>query len=179
MSRVGKYPVEIPQGVQVAIAGRVLTAKGKLGELKLDLHNDVEAKVDGSKVWVKPAAETKRARTLWGTTRSLVNGMVRGVSQGFAKVLEIEGVGFRASIQGKNLMLSIGYSHEVVYPIPAGITIKVTGEKPPVIRIEGASKQQVGQVASEIRAFRGPEPYKGKGIRYEGEQIRRKEGKKK
>jgi len=179
MSRVGKYPVEIPQGVQVAIAGRTLSAKGKLGELKLDLHEDVEAQLDGNKLWVKPRGTDKRARAMWGTTRSLVNGMVRGVSQGFAQVLEIEGVGFRAQVQGKNLVMNLGFSHDAVYEIPAGVSVKVTGEKPPVIRVEGPSKQQVGQVAAEIRAFRPPEPYKGKGVRYSGEQIRRKEGKKK
>jgi large subunit ribosomal protein L6 len=177
MSRVGKYPVEIPQGVQVAIAGRLLTAKGRLGELKLELTDHVEAVIEDSKVTVKPRTEERQARMMWGTTRALVAAMVKGVSSGYEKSMEISGTGYRAAVQGKNLELSLGYSHPVVYPIPDGI--KITCERPTAIKVEGVDKRLVGQVAAEIRGFRGPEPYKGKGIRYTTEQIRRKEGKKK
>ena len=177
MSRVGKYPVEIPQGVQVAIAGRLLTAKGRLGELKLQLTEHVEAMVEDDKVTVKPRTGSAQARMMWGTTRALVANMVKGVSTGYTKSMEITGTGYRAAVQGKNLELSLGYSHPVVYPIPEGI--KITCERPTAIKVEGVDKRLVGQVAAEIRGFRGPEPYKGKGIRYTNEQIRRKEGKKK
>ncbi|HME21205.1 MAG TPA: 50S ribosomal protein L6 [Acetobacteraceae bacterium] len=177
MSRVGKYPVEIPQGVQVAIVGRLLTAKGRLGELKLELTDHVEAVIEDSKVTVKPRTEERQARMMWGTTRALVANMVRGVATGYVKSMEISGTGYRAAVQGKNLELSLGYSHPVVYPIPDGI--KITCERPTAIKVEGVDKRLVGRVAAEIRGFRGPEPYKGKGIRYTTEQIRRKEGKKK
>jgi large subunit ribosomal protein L6 len=177
MSRVGKYPVTVPSGVTVEIANRILKAKGKLGELSLRLSDEVDAKLEGGKVVVTPRSETKRARTLWGTTRAHVNNMVGGVSKGFSKTLEINGVGYRAQVQGKNLQLQLGFSHDVIYPIPAGVTIKC--EKPTQITISGADRQRVGQVAAEIRAFRKPEPYKGKGIKYDHERILRKEGKKK
>jgi large subunit ribosomal protein L6 len=177
MSRVGKYPVEIPQGVQVAIAGRLLTAKGKLGELKLELTERVDAAVEGNKVTVTPRSQATQDRMMWGTTRALVACMVKGVSTGYARSMEITGTGYRAAVQGKNLELALGYSHPVVYPIPEGI--KITCERPTAIKVEGVDKRLVGQVAAEIRGFRGPEPYKGKGIRYSDEQIRRKEGKKK
>ena len=177
MSRVGKHPVAVPSGVTVEIANRILKAKGKLGELSLKLSDEVEAKLEDGKVVVTPRSETKRARTLWGTTRALVNNMVGGVSKGFSKTLEINGVGYRAQVQGKNLQLQLGYSHDVVYPIPAGVTIKC--EKPTQITISGADRQRVGQVAAEIRAYRKPDPYKGKGIKYDNERILRKEGKKK
>ena len=177
MSRVGKYPVTVPSGVTVEIANRILKAKGKLGELSLRLNDEVDAKLEDGKVVVTPRSETKRARTLWGTTRAHVNNMVGGVSKGFSKTLEINGVGYRAQVQGKNLQLQPGFSHDVIYPIPAGVTIKC--EKPTQITISGADRQRVGQVAAEIRAFRKPEPYKGKGIKYDNERILRKEGKKK
>jgi large subunit ribosomal protein L6 len=177
MSRVGKYPVEIPQGVQVAIAGRLLTAKGRLGELKLELTEHVEAAVDGNHVTVKPRSQETRARMMWGTTRALVANMVKGVSTGYQRSMEITGTGYRAAVTGKNLELALGYSHPIVYPIPDGI--RITCERPTAIKVEGVDKRLVGQVAAEIRGFRGPEPYKGKGIRYTDEQIRRKEGKKK
>jgi large subunit ribosomal protein L6 len=177
MSRVGKNPVAVPSGVTVNIAGQTLTAKGKLGELKLVVSNEVAASVEDGKVWIKPKSETKRARTLWGTTRALVNNMVQGVAQGFTANLEINGVGYRAAVQGKNLVLQLGFSHEVVYPIPPDV--KIACEKPTTVAISGASKQRVGQIAAEIRSFRKPEPYKGKGIKYDHEMIRRKEGKKK
>jgi large subunit ribosomal protein L6 len=177
MSRVGKYPVEIPAGVQVAIAGGMLTAKGKLGELKLPLTDLVEATVDGNKVTVKPVVNATRNRMMWGTTRALIATMVKGVSTGYTKSLEITGTGYRAAVQGKNLEINLGFSHPVVYPVPEGI--KITCERPTSIKVEGVDKRLVGQVASEIRAFRPPEPYKGKGARYTDETIRRKEGKKK
>src|SRR5215210_4381762 len=177
MSRVGKYPVTIPQGVQITLQGRTLVAKGKLGELKLPLTDDVEVEVKDAQVSVTPRRDDRRSRTMWGTTRSLVNSMVTGVSTGFTKNMEITGTGYRAAVQGKDLVMNLGYSHEIRYPVPAGI--KITCERPTAIRVEGADKRQVGQVASEIRAFRPPEPYKGKGIKYENEQILRKEGKKK
>jgi large subunit ribosomal protein L6 len=177
MSRVGKHPVAVPSGVTVEIANRVLKAKGKLGELSLRLSEEVDAKLEDGKVVVTPRSDTKRARTLWGTTRALVNNMVGGVSKGFTKTLDINGVGYRAQVQGKNLQLQLGFSHDVIYPIPAGVTIKC--EKPTQITVTGADRQRVGQVAAEIRAFRKPEPYKGKGIKYDNERILRKEGKKK
>jgi large subunit ribosomal protein L6 len=177
MSRVGKNPVPVPSGVTLAVDGGKIKAKGKLGELSLPLSKLVEAKIDGGKFWVKPANESKQARMMWGTTRVLVRNMVRGVAQGYTKNLEINGVGFRAAVQGKSLQLQLGYSHDVNFPIPEGITIKC--DKPTSITISGADKQRVGQVAAEIRSYREPEPYKGKGIKYDTETILRKEGKKK
>ena len=177
MSRIGKYPVEIPAGVNVAVVGRTLTAKGKLGELRLDLSDNIDAAVDGNRLAVRPRNDTAQARMMWGTTRALVANMVRGVSAGYAKTLEITGTGYRAAVQGSNLVINLGFSHDVVYPIPQGI--KVTCEKPTLIKIEGVDKRQVGQVCAEIREWRPPEPYKGKGVKFEGEKIRRKEGKKK
>jgi large subunit ribosomal protein L6 len=177
MSRIGKYPVEIPAGVQVAVAGRTLTAKGKLGELKLELTEDVEAAVEGNKLTVTPRGPERRARMMWGTTRALVNNMVRGVSTGYSKTMEITGTGYRAAVQGRNLVVNLGFSHDVVYAIPEGITI--TTPRPTAITVAGVDKRLVGQVAAEIRSHRPPEPYKGKGVKYENEQILRKEGKKK
>ena len=177
MSRVGKYPVPVPAGVTMAMDGRVLTAKGKLGELKLELTDAVDLEIENNQVAVKPRGDDRRARTLWGTTRSLVQSMVTGVSTGFSKSMEINGTGYRAAVQGKDLVMNLGYSHEIRYPMPAGITI--TTERPTAIKVEGMDKQKVGQVAAEIRAFRGPEPYKGKGVKYVNEVILRKEGKKK
>jgi large subunit ribosomal protein L6 len=177
MSRVGKNPVEVPAGVDVAINGKVITAKGKLGSLEYAATEDVVVTMDDGKVVVTPANETKRARAMWGTARSRVQSMVTGVSNGFTKSLEINGVGYRAAVQGKALVLQLGYSHDVNYPIPEGIDIKC--ERPTAIAISGADKQKVGQVAAEIRAYRPPEPYKGKGIKYVDEIILRKEGKKK
>ena len=177
MSRVGKYPVEIPAGVQVAVAGRLLTAKGKLGEMQLELTELVDASVADGKVSVAPRSEAADARMMWGTTRALVASMVHGVSTGYVKTMEITGTGFRAAVQGSNLVMNLGFSHDVVFAVPAGI--KITCERPTAIKIEGVDKRKVGQVAAEIRSFRPPEPYKGKGVRYGDEQIRRKEGKKK
>jgi large subunit ribosomal protein L6 len=177
MSRVGKYPVVVPKGVTVSLAGSELTVQGKLGQSSLTLVDDVEASVDGDQVLVKPRGETKRSRMMWGTTRALINNMVKGVSDGFSINLEINGVGYRAAVQGKTLQLQLGYSHDVIYPIPDGIVIKC--DKPTSISIAGKDRQKVGQIAAEIRAFRGPEPYKGKGVKYDTETILRKEGKKK
>ena len=177
MSRVGKYPVPVPAGVQVALQGRTVVAKGKLGELKLPLTDEVDVEIEGGLVAVKPRRDDRRSRTMWGTTRSLINGMCIGVSTGFTKSMEITGTGYRAAVQGKDLVLALGFSHEVRYPIPEGITIVC--DRPTAVKVTGADKQRVGQVAAEIRAYRGPEPYKGKGVRYTDEQILRKEGKKK
>jgi len=177
MSRVGKYPVPVPAGVQVAVVGRRLTAKGKLGELSLDLTDVVDATVEDGKVAIAPRGTGRSAQTMWGTTRALVAGMVQGVSAGYTRAMEIQGTGFRAAVQGKNLVMNLGFSHDVTYPVPPGITI--TTPRPTAIVVQGMDKRLVGQVAAEIRAFRPPEPYKGKGVRYETEQIRRKEGKKK
>src|SRR5262245_9682571 len=177
MSRVGKSPVAIPTGVTIQLSGRKLSAKGKLGELQLDLSDQVEAKVEGDKVTFKPVNDSKQARMMWGTIRNLTRNMVAGVAQGFQKNLEINGVGYRASVQGKTLQLQLGYSHDVNFPIPDDVTIKC--DKPTSITIAGRDKQRVGQIAAEIRSYREPEPYKGKGIKYDTETILRKEGKKK
>jgi large subunit ribosomal protein L6 len=177
MSRVGKNPVAIPQGVTVEVGGGVATVKGKLGTLKLPISKDVTVSVKDGKVQVEPQGETQQSRIMWGTTRANLRNMVEGVSKGYSRALEINGVGYRAAVQGKNLQLQMGYSHDVLYPIPEGITIKC--EKPTAVLISGYDKQKVGQVAAEIRAVRPPEPYKGKGIKYDAEHILRKEGKKK
>ena len=177
MSRVGKYPVQIPAGVDVVIDGATLRAKGKLGELSLALTPQVVAKIEAGAVSVQPRTGETHARMMWGTTRALVANMVRGVSTGFAKSLEITGTGYRAAVQGGDLVINLGFSHDVVYPVPPGI--RITTPKPTTITIEGVDKRQVGEVAAEIRAYRPPEPYKGKGVRYDTETILRKEGKKK
>src|SRR3954469_19134982 len=177
MSRVGKNPVPVPQGVTIDVAGGAATVKGKLGTLKLPISSDVEVKIQDGKVSVTPIGESKQARMDWGSTRANLRNMVEGVSKGYSRNLEITGTGYRAAVQGKNLQLQMGYSHDVSFPIPEGIQIKC--EKPTAISISGFDKQKVGQVAAEIRAVRPPEPYKGKGIKYEGEKILRKEGKKK
>ena len=177
MSRVGQLPVTVPSGVDVQIAGQSVTAKGQLGQLSLTLVDEVEISREDDKIWVKPRGDSKRARTMWGTSRSLVNNLVNGVAEGFTIDLEINGVGYRAAVEGKDLVLQLGFSHEVRYPIPEGITIKC--ERPTAIAISGADRQKVGQVAAEIRAYRKPEPYKGKGIKYANEILLRKEGKKK
>jgi len=177
MSRIGKNPVAIPAGVQVDLAGRILAAKGRLGELRLVVNNEVAATIADGAVTIAPKSESKRARAMWGTTRALVSNMVTGVATGFTRNLEINGVGYRASVQGSNLNLQLGYSHDIVYPIPPDV--RITCERPIAITINGADRQRVGQVAAEIRGFRPPEPYKGKGIKYSTEIVRRKEGKKK
>lgn len=177
MSRVGKNPVAIPSGTQVTLEGQLLKAKGKLGELSLTLHVDVEGAIEDNEVVIRPRGNHKRARAMWGTYRSQAANIIQGVSEGFTKNLEINGVGYRAAVEGKSLNLQLGYSHDVIFPIPDGIQIKC--ERPTAIAVSGHDKQQVGQVASEIRSWRPPEPYKGKGVKYADEYIFRKEGKKK
>jgi large subunit ribosomal protein L6 len=177
MSRVGIHPVEVPSGVTISMAGQQISAKGKLGELSLVLVDEVVAEQNDNRIVLKPRDGSKRAKMMWGMSRAIVANLVQGVSAGFTKNLEIDGVGYRAAVQGKDLVLQLGFSHEIRYPIPKGIT--VTCERPTAISISGADIQAVGQMAAEIRAFRPPEPYKGKGVHYVGEYIRRKEGKKK
>jgi len=177
MSRVGKKPVLVPAGVTASVDGQLVSVKGSKGELKFTVPEDVAVSFANNEIKVDPRSETKRARAMWGMSRAMVNNLVVGVSKGFEKKLEITGVGYKAAVAGKNLQLSLGYSHDVVFPIPDGISI-VAG-KPTELTITGIDKRSVGQVAAEIRAFRPPEPYKGKGVKYAGEFIFRKEGKKK
>ena len=177
MSRIGKKAVPIPSGVTANVEGQTVKMKGPKGNLQLVLAEEVSVKMENGGIKVDPRNETKRARSMWGTSRTLVANLVTGVTKGFERKLEITGVGYRAAVQGKNLQLALGYSHDVVFPIPEGITIVTP--KPTEIVITGIDKQKVGQVAAEIRDFRPPEPYKGKGVKYAGEFIFRKEGKKK
>ncbi len=177
MSRIGKQPIQVPEGVTVDISGQSISAKGKFGEMSATLMDEIEASRDGDLVFVKPRNDSIRARQMWGTARSVVNNLVTGVSEGFTRNLEINGVGYRAQVQGNKLVLQLGFSHDLHYPIPDGITIQCPDQTH--INIKGASKQLVGQTAAEIRGYRPPEPYKGKGIKYDDEIILRKEGKKK
>ena len=177
MSRIGKAPVSIPSGVDVQVSGQDVAVKGPKGALSLTLMDELLAELDDGVVWIKPRDDSKRALTMWGMQRTLVNNMVMGVSEGFRKDLQIVGVGYRAAVQGRELVLTLGYSHEIRYPIPEGIEIAC--ETPTAMTVSGVDRQRVGQVAAEIRAFRKPEPYKGKGVRYVGEYIHREEGKKK
>jgi len=177
MSRIGKKPVALPKGVTASIDGQTVKVKGPKGELSVKLVPDVSVSLGDNGLAVMPREGAERGPQMWGLSRTLVNNLVEGVTTGFTQKLEIQGVGYRAAVQGKNLNLQLGFSHDVAYPIPAGITI-VT-EKPTMISVSGIDKQLVGQVAAEIRGYRPPEPYKGKGVRYEGEYVRRKEGKKK
>lgn len=177
MSRIGKLPIAVGSGVEVRLNGRALTLKGPKGELSLTAVEDVTLSQGDEGIEVKPVDESKRARAMWGMTRALIANMMTGVTEGFNKTLELEGVGYRAQMQGSNLKLALGFSHDVVYEPPQGIQIQAP--KPTEVVITGADKQQVGQVAAEIRGYRPPEPYKGKGVRYQGEYVRRKEGKKK
>ncbi len=177
MSRVGKRPVPVPSGVTATVEGQTVKVKGPKGQLQFVVHDDVEVKFDNGAIKVDPRFETKRARSLYGTARAQVANLIEGVTKGFEKKLEITGVGYRAAVQGKNLQLALGYSHDVVYPIPEGIAI--TTPKPTEIVVNGIDVQRVGQVAAEIRGYRPPEPYKGKGVKYANEFIFRKEGKKK
>jgi len=177
MSRIGKHPVPVPAGVTVQVTGQTVTAKGKLGQLSLTLIDEIEAKLEDGKLVVAPRNETVRARQNWATARTNVANLVTGVEKGFTRNLEITGVGYKAAVAGSELVLNLGFSHDIRYPIPAGITMKC--DKPTSISISGADKQQVGQIAAEIRSYRPPEPYKGKGVKYENEFIVRKEGKKK
>jgi large subunit ribosomal protein L6 len=177
MSRIGKRPVAVPSGITANVAGQTVKVKGPKGTLEVVLHDDVSVALDGDRIKIDPRNETKRARAQWGTSRTLVANLIAGVTKGFEQRLEINGVGYRAAVQGKNLQLALGYSHDVVYPIPEGITIATP--KPVEIVISGIDRQKVGQVAAEIREFRPPEPYKGKGVKYANERIFHKEGKKK
>ena len=177
MSRIGKKPVQLPQGVSANVSGQTVTAKGPKGELKFVVNDEVLVKLEDGSISVQPRDESKDARSKWGMSRTQIVNILTGVKDGFEKRLEITGVGYRAALQGKNLQLALGFSHDVVYQTPEGITITVP--KPTEIVVAGIDKQQVGQVAAEIREYRGPEPYKGKGVRYAGERIVRKEGKKK
>jgi large subunit ribosomal protein L6 len=177
MSRIGKKAVAVPSGITANVEGQTVKIKGPKGALSVVLPDDVAVKLDSGQIKVDPRNDTKRARSQWGTSRTLVANLIAGVTKGFEQRLEISGVGYRAVVQGKNLQLALGYSHDIVYPIPDGITIATP--RPVEIVISGVDRQRVGQVAAEIREYRPPEPYKGKGIKYAGERVFRKEGKKK
>jgi large subunit ribosomal protein L6 len=177
MSRIGKKPVPIPSGVTATTDGGLLRVKSPKGELSLTMADDISYAIGDGSILVQPANDTKRARAFWGMQRTLVQNLVTGVTEGFTKTLEITGVGYRATAQGKTLKLQLGYSHDVDFAIPEGITVKTPDQT--TVEISGVDRQQVGQVAAEIRRWRKPEPYKGKGIKYRGEYIFRKEGKKK
>lgn len=177
MSRIGKKPVQVPAGVTATVDGQTVTAKGPKGELKFVVNDEVLVKLDNGEISVSPRDNSKDARSKWGMSRTQIANILTGVKDGFERRLEINGVGYRAAMQGKNLQLSLGFSHEVVYEAPAGITLATP--KPTEIVVTGIDKQVVGQIAAEIRKYRGPEPYKGKGVRYAGERIVRKDGKKK
>ena len=175
MSRIGKKAVSVPSGLTAKVDGQKVSIKGPKGELAVTLVDDVTVELTDDGIQVEPREDTKRARSMWGMSRTLVQNLITGVSDGFSKTLEINGVGYRAEAKGRNLQLQLGLSHDVVYEVPDGIDIAVP--KPTEITVTGIEKQKVGQVAAEIRRFRPPEPYKGKGIRYAGEYIFRKEGK--
>ena len=177
MSRVGKNPVKLADGVTAEVNGQIVKVKGKLGELSMTVHKNVAVKLENGEITVSPKDDSRETRALWATMRNLIKNMVLGVSAGYTKNLEIHGVGLRANLQGSNLNLQLGFSHDINFPIPDGIKIAV--EKQTKISVTGIDKQQVGQVSADIYRMKPPEPYKGKGIRYEGQQIRRKEGKKK
>ena len=179
MSRIGKKPVEIPSNVTMTLDGQTVKMKGPKGELSFTVPDDVSLeKADGG-LALKPVNDEKRARSMWGLSRTMLQNLVTGVTEGFTKTLEIQGVGYRAAMKGKDLQLNLGFSHEVVHKIPQGITVAVAGAKQELITVAGIDKQLVGQVAAEIRSYRPPEPYQGKGVRYQGEYVFRKEGKKK
>jgi large subunit ribosomal protein L6 len=177
MSRIGKKPVQVPAGVTATVDGQTVTMKGPKGELKFVVNDEVLVKLEDNAVIVTPANDSKDARSKWGMSRTMIENLVKGVKDGYEKKLEINGVGYRASMQGKNLQLQLGFSHDVIYTPPEGITLACP--KPTEITVSGIDKQVVGQVAAEIREYRGPEPYKGKGVKYADERIVRKEGKKK
>jgi large subunit ribosomal protein L6 len=177
MSRIGKRAVPLPSGVSATTEGQILSVKGPKGALQLQMRDEIAYEIGDDGIVVKPANDTKQARAFWGMQRTLVQNLVTGVSEGFTKVLEITGVGYRAQAQGRNLRLQLGYSHDVNFPVPEGIEVKTPDAN--TVEISGIDRQQVGQVAAEIRRWRKPEPYKGKGIKYRGEYIFRKEGKKK
>jgi large subunit ribosomal protein L6 len=177
MSRIGRKPVHLPKGVTASVEGKTVKVKGPKGELQVTLVEEIDARVDAYGITLTPRQDMERAARMWGLSRTLVNNIVQGVTNGFSQKLEIQGVGYRAAVQGRNLDLQLGFSHDVIYPIPDGITI--VAEKPTSLTVAGIDKQLVGQVAAKIRSYRPPEPYKGKGVRYVDEYVRRKEGKKK
>ncbi|UIJ73817.1 50S ribosomal protein L6 [Aurantimonas sp. HBX-1] len=177
MSRIGKKPVAVPDGVTASVDGQTVTVKGPKGELSFVVNEEVLVKMEDGAIQVDPRDQSKDSRSKWGMSRTMISNILNGVKTGFEKKLEINGVGYRASLQGKNLQLALGFSHDVLYPVPEGIQIVVP--KPTEIVVSGIDKQRVGQVAAEIREYRGPEPYKGKGVKYADETIVRKEGKKK
>jgi large subunit ribosomal protein L6 len=177
MSRIGKHAVEVPSGVTCELRGREVFAKGKLGELFFHIPTGIEPELSDGKIFLRPLQKTKEILSLWGTSRNIIKNIVTGVHEGFSVNLEIEGVGYRASVQGRNLKLQLGYSHDIDFPIPEGIQVKC--DKPTLMTISGADKQKVGQVAAKIKSYRPPEPFNGKGIRKQGQFILRKQGKKK
>jgi large subunit ribosomal protein L6 len=177
MSRLGKKPIPAPAGVTINVTGQDVSVKGPKGQLAFHAPDDVILSMADGALSVKPRYETPRSRAMWGTARAIIAAQVKGVTEGFEKTLELTGVGYRVAMQGKNLQLQLGYSHDVIYKPPEGVTI--ASSKPTEIKVSGIDAQAVGQVAAEIRSYRPPEPYKGKGVRYAGEYIRRKEGKKK
>lgn len=177
MSRIGKQPIPVPAGITATVKDQDVSIKGPKGQLEVTLVEDVTVKMEDGEIVVAPVGESKRARSMWGMQRTLIANMIEGVTNGYTKTLELNGVGYRAQMQGKSLKLSLGFSHDVVYDAPDGV--ELASSKPTEIVVTGIDKQKVGQVAAEIRRYRPPEPYKGKGIRYVGEYVRRKEGKKK
>jgi|SRR5688572_19710377 large subunit ribosomal protein L6 len=179
MSRIGKRPVPVPANVQAAVEGQLVKIKGPKGELSLELPEEIKVSKGADGISVEPRDETKKARSMWGMSRTLIDNQIKGVVDGYAKTLEIHGVGFRAQLKGKDLTLQLGFSHEINYKVPADIEVKLGGQRQDQILISGIDKQKVGQVAAELRGYRPPEPYQGKGVRYQGEYILRKEGKKK
>jgi large subunit ribosomal protein L6 len=180
MSRIGKKPVPVPSNVTASVAGQVVTMKGPKGELAFTAPEEIKVEKGAAGITVAPLSDTKRAVSMWGMSRTQIANLIRGVTSGYSRTLEIQGVGYRAAMKGKDqLQLQIGFSHDVVHKIPPGIEVKVAGAKQEIITISGIDKQKVGQMAAEIRGSRPPEPYQGKGIRYQGEYIQRKEGKKK
>ena len=180
MSRIGKKPVTVPSNVTATVAGQTVKMKGPKGELAFTAPEEIKVAKTAAGIEVAVNEETKRARAMWGMSRTMVANLIKGVTEGYSQTLEIQGVGFRAALKGKDqLQLQVGYSHEVLHKIPTGIDVKVSGAKQEIITVSGLDKQMVGQVAAEIRAYRKPEPYQGKGVRYQGEYVFRKEGKKK
>lgn len=180
MSRIGKKPVPVPSNVTATVAGQTVKVKGTKGELSFTLPEEMKVEMTASGIEITPRDDTKKARSMWGMSRTMVQNLIKGVTDGYSHTLEIHGVGFKASMKGKDqLTLNIGYSHEVVHKIPAGVDVKVAGAKQEIVTVSGIDRQVVGQVAADIRASRKPEPYQGKGVRYQGEYIFRKEGKKK
>ena len=179
MSRIGKKPVAVPSGVTATVAGQVVKMKGPKGELSFSAPEDVNIEMKDGEIVVTPRDESKKARSMWGMSRTQIANLLTGVTEGYSKTLEIQGVGYRAAMKGKDLGLNIGFSHDVTHKIPEGVQVQVSGAKQEVVTVTGIDKQLVGQVAADIRSYRPPEPYQGKGIRYKGEYIFRKEGKKK